>query len=116
MRLPACLYAKRFGPCLSPKSADGSWTQCVWRRTCLLLRQLQRRRNQQLPSRIRYVSFIARVCEAIVTISLRRQAAAAARIAGKGDIFDAVSRGDLALVQDHLTADPSCVHAKNSFR
>ncbi len=37
------------------------------------------------------------------------QAAAAARIEGKPDIFAAMASGDLALVQDHLTADPSCV-------
>ena len=82
------------------------------------VRLLQRRRNQQLlllhqqllPSRIRCVSFAR---EAIVTISLRRQAAAAALIAGKGDMIDAAKSGDLALVQDHLTADPSCVHAKD---
>ncbi len=51
--------------------------------------------------------------EAIVTISLRRQAAAAARITGKGDIFAAAKSGDLALVQDHVTTDASCVHAKD---
>jgi hypothetical protein len=37
------------------------------------------------------------------------QAAAAARIAGKPDIIAAATSGDLALVQDHLTVDPSCV-------
>ncbi len=37
------------------------------------------------------------------------QAAAAARIKGKPDIFRAAERGDLSLVRDHLTADPSCV-------
>ena len=37
------------------------------------------------------------------------QAAAAARIAGKPDIFAAMASGDLALVQDHVTADASCV-------
>ena len=39
----------------------------------------------------------------------RLQAAAAARIAGKPDIFAAAKSGDLALVQDHVTADASCV-------
>ena len=37
------------------------------------------------------------------------QAAAAARIAGKPGIIDAAKSGDLALVQDHVTADASCV-------
>jgi hypothetical protein len=40
------------------------------------------------------------------------QAAAAARIAGQPlipDIIAAAVSGDLALVQDHLTSDPSCV-------
>jgi hypothetical protein len=37
------------------------------------------------------------------------EAAAAARIAGKPCIEDAVKSGDLALVQDHLAADVSCV-------
>ena len=37
------------------------------------------------------------------------QAAAAARIKGKPDIFKAAKSGDLSLVRDHVTADPSCV-------
>jgi hypothetical protein len=37
------------------------------------------------------------------------QAAAASRIKGKPDIIAAAISGDLSLVRDHLTADPSCV-------
>ena len=40
--------------------------------------------------------------------------AAAARVRGKKDIFDAAEAGDLALVKDHVTADPSCVNQVNS--
>jgi hypothetical protein len=40
--------------------------------------------------------------------------AAAARIVGKPNIFAAAESGDLALVQDHLTVDASCVNAKNN--
>jgi hypothetical protein len=29
------------------------------------------------------------------------------------DIFEAVQRGDVALVQDHLTVDASCVSSRN---
>jgi hypothetical protein len=32
------------------------------------------------------------------------------RIRGQSDIRDAASRGDIALVQDHLLADPACVN------
>jgi len=32
------------------------------------------------------------------------------RIRGQRDIRDAASRGDIALVQDHLLADPACVN------
>jgi hypothetical protein len=41
------------------------------------------------------------------------QAAAAARIAGKDDIWKAAEKGDFALVRDHVTADPVSVHNKN---
>ena len=37
------------------------------------------------------------------------QAAAAARVKGKPDIIEAAKSGDLSLVRDHVTADPSCV-------
>jgi hypothetical protein len=41
------------------------------------------------------------------------QAAAAARIAGKRDIFDAAESGDVNLVEDHCIADPACVHQQD---
>jgi hypothetical protein len=41
------------------------------------------------------------------------QAAAAARIAGKPDIIRAARNGDISLVGDHITADPSSVHQKD---
>ena len=50
---------------------------------------------------------VARVMSGFAVVPL--QAAAAARIAGKPNIFDAAQSGDLALVQDHVTADASCV-------
>ncbi len=37
------------------------------------------------------------------------QAAAASSIKGKPDIIKAAQSGDLSLVRDHVTADPSCV-------
>ena len=43
------------------------------------------------------------------------QAAAASRIQGKPNIHDAAIRGDLSLVQDHLTADPSCVDRRDGI-
>jgi hypothetical protein len=43
------------------------------------------------------------------------QAAAAARIAGKPDIIAAAKSGDLALVQDHVTADASCVSHRDKW-
>ncbi len=41
------------------------------------------------------------------------QAAAAAFIAGKPDIFTAARTGDISLVGHHVTAQPSCVNAKD---
>jgi hypothetical protein len=41
------------------------------------------------------------------------QAASAARIAGKADILIAAANGDVALVQDHITADAACVGKKD---
>ena len=38
-----------------------------------------------------------------------RQAAAAARIVGKPDVFEAAESGDLELVKDHVLADAGCV-------
>ncbi len=43
------------------------------------------------------------------------QAAAAARVQGKPDIFDAAQSGDLALVYDHVTVDASCVSRQESL-
>jgi hypothetical protein len=43
------------------------------------------------------------------------QVAAAARIAGKPDIFDDVQRGDLALVADRLMVDPWLADASNGM-
>jgi hypothetical protein len=41
------------------------------------------------------------------------QAAAAARIVGKPDVFEAAESGDLELVKDHFLADAGCVHNAN---
>jgi len=60
-----------------------------------------------------------RVSQSIVELHSRApissvlQAAAAARIQGKPDIFEAARSGDLSLVRDHLTADPSCVDRRD---
>ena len=43
------------------------------------------------------------------------QAAAAARIAGKTDIWDAAEKGDLALVKDHLVLQPALLDQADSF-
>ena len=42
------------------------------------------------------------------------QAAAAARIVGKPDIFDAARTGDIELVLDHLTAVPAKANEKTA--
>jgi hypothetical protein len=47
-------------------------------------------------------------------ISFVLQAAAAARIQGKPDIIAAAESGDLSLVRDHVTADPSCVGRRDA--
>ena len=41
------------------------------------------------------------------------QAAAAARIVGKPGIHTAAENGDVALVRDHIIADPACVQLKD---
>ena len=46
---------------------------------------------------------------------IRPQAAAAARIVGKPGIREAAQNGDVALVRDHIIADPACVHLKNKW-
>jgi hypothetical protein len=38
-----------------------------------------------------------------------RQAAAAARIVGKADVFTAAENGDIELVKDHVMTDAACV-------
>ena len=43
------------------------------------------------------------------------QAAAAARIVGKPGILKAAENGDVALVRDHIVADPACVHLKDQW-
>jgi len=40
------------------------------------------------------------------------QAAAAERLVGKDNIFDAAKAGDTAVIRDHLLVDPACVHLK----
>jgi hypothetical protein len=42
------------------------------------------------------------------------QAAAAARIAGKPNIIEAAVKGDISLVGDHIAAEPSSIHQRNS--
>ena len=41
--------------------------------------------------------------------------AAAARIAGKPDIFEAAETGNLALVKDHVVVDAGCVHKSDKL-
>ena len=53
------------------------------------------------------VAFLPRVAHAC------SQAAAAASIKGKPDIIQAAASGDIKLVQDHLTADASCVGCRD---
>ena len=54
------------------------------------------------------VAFLPRVAHAC------SQAAAAASIKGKPGIIEAAQSGDIKLVQDHLTADASCVGCRDS--
>jgi hypothetical protein len=44
---------------------------------------------------------------------LTPQAAIRSRIAGKGSVHVAAESGDVALLKDHLTADPNCVGARD---
>jgi hypothetical protein len=44
----------------------------------------------------------------------RRLGRITARLQGKPDIFEAAASGDVALVQDHLTADASCVSSRDA--
>ena len=43
------------------------------------------------------------------------QAAAAARIVGKADVFTAAQNGDIELVKDHVVADAGCVLKADSW-
>ncbi len=63
-----------------------------------------RRRSARLHPRCCFPPLYSRA-----PISFVLQAAAASRIQGKPDILAAVKSGDLSLVRDHVTADPSCV-------
>jgi hypothetical protein len=47
-------------------------------------------------------------------LTLTSQAEAAARIAGKDGIFEAVYMGNFDLVKDHVLADAGCVHKTDS--
>ena len=49
----------------------------------------------------------------LLRVTIVLQAAAAARIAGRGDIFKAAKDGDLELVRDHVAADPASVHKRD---
>jgi hypothetical protein len=53
----------------------------------------------------------ARVMSGFVVVPL--QAAAAARIAGKGDVIHAAGRGDVADVLSYLIADANCVNERD---
>jgi hypothetical protein len=65
--------------------------------------------------------YLKRVCMTDVQIATvmavvgahARAQAAAAQIVGKPDILDAANRGDVALVKDHLTANPACVNKRS---
>jgi hypothetical protein len=41
------------------------------------------------------------------------QAAAAARVTGKGNVCDAAEKGDTSLVGDHVVLDPECVNERD---
>jgi hypothetical protein len=56
------------------------------------------------------VNGVGYACHADGPSSLTLQAAAAARIMGKRDVFNAAAIGNYELVKDHVAADPGCVH------
>ncbi len=60
---------------------------------------------------MRYCYFAFQTPLLHVTIAL--QAASAARIAGKGDIFKAAKDGDLKMVRDHVAANLASVHKRD---
>jgi hypothetical protein len=43
-------------------------------------------------------------------LNLKERLAARRKISGKPDIFEAAKSGDQELVEDHVLADPKCVH------
>jgi hypothetical protein len=43
------------------------------------------------------------------------QAAAAARVAGKADVWAAAAKGDASLVGDHIIVDLDCVHSRGWY-
>ena len=54
--------------------------------------------------------------DALPTPTHTPQAAAAARVAGKPDIWEAAKTGDIQLLRDRLTADPAEVNAKDRWQ
>lgn len=48
--------------------------------------------------------------DALCTVTLALQAAAASRIAGKDSFLDAISETDLNLVKDHVIVNPKWLH------
>jgi colicin import membrane protein len=66
---------------------------------------LAQRKVRFVPHAVAFLPRVAHACS---------QAAAAASIKGKPDINQAARSGDIKLVQDHLTADASCVGCRDS--
>ena len=66
---------------------------------------LAQRKVRLVPPAVAFVPRVAHACS---------QAAAAASIKGKPGIIEAAQSGDIKLVQDHLTADASCVGCRDS--
>ena len=66
---------------------------------------LAQRKVRLMPPAVAFLPRVAHACS---------QAAAAASIKGKPGIIQAAQSGDIKLVQDHLTADASCVGCRDS--
>ena len=66
---------------------------------------LAQRKVRFVPPAVAFLPRVGHACS---------QAAAAASIKGKPDIIQAAASGDIKLVQDHLTADASCVGCRDS--
>ena len=66
---------------------------------------LAQRKVRFVPPAVAFLPRVAHACS---------QAAAAASIKGKPGIIEAARSGDIKLVQDHLTADASCVGCRDS--